>query len=195
MKFKFHPTAVLVALFPLLGLLTWGQTALLWGCAALHECGHILAYCLWGKGMESVTLLPFGLAALPKNPLSIPPKTEVLCSAAGPFLNLMGAVLLLALPLSPENETVRYLLYCNITLFVLNILPILPLDGGRMLYFSLAGRFDGAVCETVCRRVALVLLILLLFPVCLTLFAHKNPSLAMVWGYLAGYTFFRRGGL
>ncbi len=194
-RFKIHPTAGLALFFPLFGLLTWGQTGLLWGSAILHEAGHIAAYCLWGRGMESITFLPFGLLGVPKNPLEIPPKNEVPCSFAGPFLNLFAALLLLALPLSAESGTVRFLLYGNLALFVLNMLPILPLDGGRILYYGLAIKWDCGLCERVCYRVAVVSLLLLLFPVCLSLFADKNPSLAMVWGYLGVYTLIKRGAV
>ncbi len=145
--------------------------------------------------MESITLLPFGLLGIPNHPLEISPKNEVLCSFAGPFMNLCAAALLLALPLPAESETVRFLLYGNMALFAVNMLPILPLDGGRILYFGLASKKDCITCETVCYRVAVVVLALLLIPVGITLFADKNPSLAVVWGYLAGYTAVKRGAV
>lgn len=192
---KLHPTLLLAAVFPCLGLLSWGQTVFLWASAALHETGHIVAYRLCKTNMERITILPFGICAVPENPLKLSPKNEVFCAASGPMINLLVSVLLLSLPISAENETVLYLLYCNGALFCINILPILPLDGGRMVYFSLATKYDAGICEIVCRRIGWIVLILLLYPVVAALWLNHNPSLLMIWGYLAGYTWVRRGSI
>lgn len=194
-KFKIHPSVLLVVVFICFGVLTWWQTLLLWGSAIFHEAGHIFAYRIHGISMAKITLLPFGICAEPKNPLEISPKNEIFCAASGPILNFFVTALLLALPIPPEIEAVRYLLYCNGALFSINILPILPLDGGRILYYALAEKQDAVICEIVCRRVGWIILILLLYPVCASLFADKNPSLAMIWGYLAVYSLLRRGSI
>ena len=195
MKIRVHPASAVIPLFPFLGILTWGQTGLLWLCAVLHELAHVAAYRLCGISMESVTLLPFGLCAVPKDSLRISPKQEILCAAAGPLVNLLTVSLLLALPLPAESETVRYLLYCNAALCLVNLLPILPLDGGRILYYSLAVKWDASVCEAVCRRSGAVLISLLLAPSVAALIADKNPSFVMILGYLALYTAIRRGSI
>ncbi|MBO5248205.1 MAG: hypothetical protein J6B54_02775 [Clostridia bacterium] len=192
---RIHPTILLAFLFPLFGILTWEQTGWLWISAFFHEAAHIAAYRICGTKMERIVLLPFGICAGPQNPIRITPASEVFCAAAGPTANLLITVLLLALPVSVGNETVRYLLYCNGALFLVNGLPILPLDGGRMVYYGLATKYDAPFCERICYRCALILLILLLFPVCFTLFKEKNPSLAMIWGYLAVYTTIQRGSI
>ncbi|MBO5214185.1 MAG: site-2 protease family protein [Clostridia bacterium] len=194
-RFKIHPTVILAAFFPFLGILTWGQTGLLWLCALLHEAAHIAAYRICGTKMQTVEILPFGICAIPENSLKITPSNEIFCAAAGPAVNLLLTALLLACPFSAENETARYLLYCNGALFFINILPILPLDGGRILYYALAKKHDAALCEKICYRCAVVLLLLLLYPVCAALFGENNPSLAMIWGYLMGITLLRRGSI
>ena len=194
-KIRLHPSLLLAAVFPCLGLLTWGQTALLWASATLHETGHVVAYRICKTRMKQITVLPFGICAVPENPLQTSPKNEVFCAAAGPIINLLVSVVLLALPFSADNETVLYLLYCNSALFCVNMLPILPLDGGRMVYFALAAKYDGGFCETVCRRMGWICLILLLYPVIAALWIDYNPSLAIIWGYLAGYTCLRRGSI
>ncbi len=194
-KIKLHPTLLLVAIFPCFGLLSWEQTALLWASATWHEIGHIFAYRLCGETMERITVLPFGICAVPKNPLKISPQNEVFCAGSGPMMNLIVTVVLLALPFSPQSETVLYLLYCNSALFCINLLPVLPLDGGRILYYALAIKFDATRCETVCRRVAWIILILLLYPAIAALWVDHNPSLAMILGYLTAYTALRRGSI
>lgn len=195
MKIRIHPAAAIIPLFPLLRILTWSQTGLLWLCAVLHEIAHVAAYHSCGIAMESITLLPFGLCAVPENPLRISPKQEIFCAAAGPVENLLTALILLALPLPAENETVRYLLYCNAALCLINLLPILPLDGGRILYYSLSVRWNAPICETVCRRSGVVLICLLSAPAVAELLFDKNPSFVMILGYLTLYTAVRRGSI
>ncbi len=192
-RLKIHLSVFLLFILPFVGIISWKEIILLWASAALHEMGHILAYRICGIKMECIHILPFGLCAFPENSLRASPKNEVFCAAAGPVTNLLFTAMLLALPLTAEWNEVRYLLYCNGALFAINILPILPLDGGRILYYILADRYDASVCETVCRRCAIVTLCLLLLPVVGTFVADKNPSLAMIWGYLAVYTITRRG--
>ena len=194
-RIKIHPTCVLVFFLPVFGIITLHQTLILWWLAILHESAHIFSYRLCGCGIKSVTVLPFGLCSIPKNTLSVSPKNEIFCAAAGPIVNLFLALVILALPLPPESEIARYALYCNLALFTLNLLPILPLDGGRILYYVTSLKYCIPTCETICRRVATILLILMLYPVCATLFVDYNPSLALIWGYLTTYTFFQRGSI
>lgn len=191
-KFRIHPTAALLLLLPCFKLLSWWETALLWSCAALHELGHVVAYRICGCGMESVTVLPFGICAIPKDALKISPREEVFCAAAGPAVNLLLCALMLALP---ANEATAYLLYCNAALLLGNLLPVLPLDGGRMIYYTLARSHDAPLCETVCLRCAVIALSLLLYPACAELIAEKNPSFLLIWIYLAIFTALRRGSI
>ena len=85
---RIHPAVLLALLFPLCGLLSPLQLAILWGAAILHETGHVLAYRSFGHSMESVMLIPIGLAAIPRDSWKIPPMHEILCAAAGPLCNL-----------------------------------------------------------------------------------------------------------
>lgn len=194
-KLKIHPTAFLILCFPLLRILSWSEIGILWLSAVLHELGHVIAYRICGTGMESITLLPFGLCAIPKDSIKVSPENEVFCAAAGPAVNLLLSLILLALPLSPTRGWILYALYCNISLFLINLLPILPLDGGRILYFSSARKRSPPECETVCRTWGTVLLCVLLIPATYMLIWDKNPSLAMIWGYLALYHRINRGSL
>lgn len=194
-KIRIHPTLILLLALPLLHLLSFQQTVLLWLSAALHETGHILAYKICGITMKTIVILPFGICATPCETLKLSPKNEAFCAAAGPVVNLFASVLLLALPVSGKNETILYFLYCNLALLAVNLLPILPLDGGRMVYYTLAMKHDCLVCETVSKRLSLIVLCLLLFPTLAALLIDKNPSLAMIWGYLLIYTVIKKGSV
>lgn len=194
-QFKFHISTLLLLLFPLLNLMTWSQTAVLWLSAALHEFGHIFAFTACGAPPERVEVFPFGICALPGDTLKLTPKQEIFCAAAGPTVNLLIAAATAALPFSLSNETARYTLYCNLSLMILNLLPILPLDGGRILYYTLAKKQDAPFCEQVCRQSARILLAVMLYPVCKTCIFGKNFSLALIWIYLLIYSVIRKGAI
>jgi len=99
--------------------------------AAIHEAGHLL--CL---EICHVPVTAFQIGALGAT-LSTGPMTgrqELLCAAAGPGINLLsGAMLAGAAP--------RFLLL-SLMLALFNLLPLYPLDGGRILRVLLPGLAD-----------------------------------------------------
>lgn len=94
--------------------------------AALHEGGHLLA--LWAlHGQLQHVTLGFGDVQIRTAPL--PPGAEALCALAGPAANLLCAGLFLRI--LPEFAGV------SLALGAFNLLPIFPLDGGRLLRLAL----------------------------------------------------------
>ncbi|WP_437758744.1 site-2 protease family protein [Sorangium sp. So ce1389] len=125
----------------------------LFACVALHELGHSLVARRFGLTVREILLLPIGGVAMlvgrPERPLH-----ELLIALAGPAVNVaLAAVLLLVngalgfLPgltelgaaSGPSLQTaLLWLLGANMALAVFNMIPALPLDGGRVLRAGLA---------------------------------------------------------
>lgn len=141
-------------------------------CVILHELGHALTARHFGIATQHITLLPIGgIAALEKMPDD--PREEMLVALAGPAVNVVIAVLLwivvgnnLSEPLAQTQDWIdvpflERLLIVNIMLATFNMLPALPMDGGRVFRAALAMRMDhDAATETaakVGRGIALVL--------------------------------------
>jgi stage IV sporulation protein FB len=110
----------------------------------LHECCHALAARSFGFAVREVELLPFGGVARIEGLFELDPTAEVVIAAAGPACNLillMTAVSLdrfLALP----PHWITLFIDVNLGMAALNLLPALPLDGGRMLRGLLSRHFD-----------------------------------------------------
>lgn len=123
----------------------------LFACVLLHEFGHIRMARRFGVRTPEVLLLPIGgLARLERMPEE--PKQELLIAAAGPAVTLViAAGLYLALrgagaPLEPEqlepgrSGLLQQVMWVNVALLLFNLLPIFPMDGGRMFRALLAIR-------------------------------------------------------
>jgi Zn-dependent protease/predicted transcriptional regulator len=146
--------------------------ALLFACVALHELGHAAMARRFGVRTREIVLYPIGGIARLEN---IPGgKAELLIALAGPAVNLFlslalgGVILGLGLPPFAEPQNVftagsmlQQLLVANITLFVFNLVPAFPMDGGRVLRASLSLAFPDERATTVAAAIGQGIAVLL----------------------------------
>lgn len=157
---KVHVSFLLVIV---LGAMQWGGFGargavfgavlmlLMFASVTLHEFGHALVAKAFSIPVKDITLYPIGgvaqLTRRPKTPLQ-----EFLIAIAGPAVNVALAALLsfvgtsfyapsdlLETMRAPQSEVptlmtlVAMLISSNVILAVFNMLPALPMDGGRVL--------------------------------------------------------------
>lgn len=132
---RFHPLMLL--LLPLAALL--GMREALWPLAfalSLHEIAHLAAARVMGVRVTELLLMPFGGAAQMGNLYALSPGILLAIAAAGPAANLVLAVTASALAQWGWLSTslACQMAEVNLALMLFNLLPALPLDGGRMLY-------------------------------------------------------------
>lgn len=113
-----------------------GFAVLLYLSVLLHEISHALVAQRFGLGVRSITLHFLG-GATEIDRESESAKQEFWISVVGPLTSLAVGGLALALaPLAPEGLlqlAVEGLAVANLLVGVLNLVPGLPLDGGRVL--------------------------------------------------------------
>lgn len=95
----------------------------------IHEFAHILCARKLNVEISHLEIHPFGVCAALSNPYIGNSEKEFLIAFSGPFTSLFLAMLALFL----KFPCFKYFFDINICICAVNLLPALPLDGGRML--------------------------------------------------------------
>lgn len=181
------PLLALVILYHFGFTLGIAITILLFVSVLLHEFGHVIGARRTGGGGDEILIWPLGgLAYVHPAPR---PLSRFITAAAGPLVNL--ALCLVALPafwassvteamihdafnpfilpdvdLTNPNTIVAHLLivtFClNWIMILINLLPVHPLDGGRMLQSALSTRLDNETSNEIYIRVGFIFAILMM---------------------------------
>jgi stage IV sporulation protein FB len=124
-----------------------------------HEYAHIWAAKRLGFTAEDVTLYIFGGAARVKGLLDATPKQEAYIAFAGPVSSFVLALLCFVAyqVLGQSLWFLQYAVLINIVLGIFNMLPIFPMDGGRILRALLSHKFGQQVGTTAAVWVTVVL--------------------------------------
>ena len=109
--------------------------------ALIHELGHLIAGLLMGMKPEKIELMPFGVSISFKikveeynkkikkgNKLEV---KKILVALAGPLTNFIIIVITTNINLDIFKSLM--IIYTNFLIMIFNLLPIYPLDGGRIL--------------------------------------------------------------
>jgi len=116
--------------------------AMLWGWSFavgfvallfIHEMGHVIALRMMGIKATAPMFIPFmgafiGMKQMPKNAFA-----EAVMAYGGPLLGTMGAIVCAGIGLLTDNPFWYALAMTGFLLNLFNLLPISPLDGGRII--------------------------------------------------------------
>lgn len=127
-----------------------------------HEFAHSLAAEHRGYKLNRFRLMPYG-ASVSGEYVCVYPKDELFIAAAGPASNfivsLLGAALWWLFPVTyPFTEP---LIISSFFVGVMNLLPVFPLDGGRMLLAVLGLRHDSKKAHRIVKAVSIIIGVLL----------------------------------
>jgi Zn-dependent protease len=115
-------------------------SVLFFASVLLHELGHAVQARRERIEIEGITLWLFGGVAQLRGGFQSA-GAEFRVAIAGPIVSLVLGILFVALALAglPESAdaVVAWLGYVNLSLLVFNLVPALPLDGGRILHAGL----------------------------------------------------------
>ncbi|WZL71575.1 M50 family metallopeptidase [Clostridiaceae bacterium 35-E11] len=105
-----------------------------------HEGAHMMMAKTLGYRIESIELFPFGGVARIEESIAVNPQHEVMIAIIGPLINFIAVLISYNLLniLHISNELFVFFIYANLTIGIFNLLPIIPLDGGRVFRAYLA---------------------------------------------------------
>lgn len=120
----------------------------------LHEFAHAKTAKRLGYALNEIKLMPYGAALCGAEDLR--PKHEIAIAAAGPALNfILGMIFAAMWWLIPSSYLfTQTFCVCNIYIGVFNLLPVYPMDGGRILLAALSVKFDRRRAYIACRIIS-----------------------------------------
>ncbi len=105
---------------------------------AVHEAAHMAAAVFIGLKTDRIVFYPYGVNLKLKNKFVHSIADEIILYMAGPLVNCILALVSLALYEIYRLPELQVMYAGNIMLFVSNMLPVYPLDGGVILKKILA---------------------------------------------------------
>jgi stage IV sporulation protein FB len=119
----------------------------------LHELAHLLAAKIIGLKIAYIAFYPFGVNLKLKNKMICRLSDEIILYLAGPCINILLACAALVLYKYYPNSWLRFFYGSNIILFVINMLPVVPLDGGiivkKLLMYRIGYKLAGKIMTVI----------------------------------------------
>ena len=150
----------------------------------IHETGHITAMCVFGFAPDKIKLSLFEISI---NDNSRHKRTfwqNLIIIFFGPFFNFICFIMFYLLYLKGNDEFYPFAI-ANLSVGLFNMLPVLSLDGGQLLYAILGRFFSDSISEKTVNVVTFIFLFpLFAFGFLLLLKSKYNFSLLIVCIYL-----------
>lgn len=143
----------------------------------VHELGHILGAILFKWSIEKIIILPFGGITLFNEKINKPIKEELIICLLGPIFQILYYLLVSNFL---DIRTMHY------NLLIFNLLPIIPLDGSKLLNLILNKLFSYSVSLSITNFISIFFIILFMFYM---IICNKNLIVLIILLFLIIKTF------
>lgn len=162
--------------------------------AILHEFGHLLAGLLLGMKPEKMEIMPYGVSIsfqlTPKdynkkikrgNQLEL---KKIIVALAGSITNVI--IMIIVSQMNMNVVSTLMILYANLLLILFNLLPIYPLDGGRVIKGILHICLGKVKSEKYTNHISFVTLLIVTFISSIVIYQAENIAIFLIvlvlWG-------------
>ena len=162
--------------------------------AIFHELGHMLAGILLGFKPNSIEIMPVGLSIgfeskadnynkkIKKGTLLTLKK--IIIAASGPITNLIFIVLFYLFDFNFFNIDRELIIYSNILIAIFNLIPIYPLDGGRIVKGILHILYGRRESYEYTNKISNICISLLTAASSIAILYWKNIAILLILAYL-----------
>ena len=160
--------------------------------AIIHELSHLFAGLVLKMKIKQITLMPVGLSIefkIPYEDLNIKilksnklELKKILIAIAGPIINII--IIIIALILNIKLELKQLIIYPNLLITVFNLLPIYPLDGGRILKSIVCLIKGKRIAESLINKISNIVFFLIMIVFSILIYYLKNISVLIIMFYL-----------
>lgn len=160
--------------------------------ALIHELGHLIAGLCLKMKPEKIELMPFGFSISFKietkefnrkikfgNYLQF---KKIIIALAGPIVNIICAMILIFIDINMNLKVL--MIYSNILIASFNMLPIYPLDGGRILKGILHINLGIKKSKIYTNEVAFLTMIIITAVSSIAIYYFENISIFLIIMYL-----------
>ena len=158
----------------------------------LHELGHIVVGLVLKMKLEKIEILPCGFSSSFNASFTDYKKTiknadfftlkKIIIASAGPILSMMLVIIFtyIDIPYIEKNDVV----YSNLLIVIFNLIPLYPLDGGRIIKGILHIEFGKEKSESIINNVSKATIIVLTIISSIAVYCLKNIAIFLVCIFL-----------
>ena len=177
-KIYIHPLTILLSIVvALTGM--YKDFLIIFLIIIIHEFGHLLMALLFKWNIDKISIYPYGGCVKFNEKINRPLKEELLILISGPFFQILFFIIITILYKNSILSFRNYLLFktYHYTLLLFNLLPIYPLDGGKILNVLLEYIFPYKKSNKLIIILSYLVLVFLLI-------SYKNINLIMMSTFL-----------
>ena len=164
--------------------------------AIIHELGHVLTGIILGFKPKNIEVLAIGISACfymqcddynkKINYANRFVLKKVIISCAGPITNFIIAIIFYFFDFSIFNISREFIIYTNLIIGIFNLIPIYPLDGGRIIKNILHIKIGLKESYKYTKIIANLSIIILTIFSSMAILYLKNISIVLILIYLWG---------
>lgn len=150
----------------------------------IHEMGHIITALILKMKPEKLEIMPFGLSVsfyTNFNDINSSLK-EILVALAGPLTSFIIAII--AYMYNFKYFMKEEIVYSNILILLFNILPIYPLDGGRIIKNILHMKFGAVDSEKIVNKISKITVVIFTVISSIAVYYYKNLAIFLICIFL-----------